>query len=68
MTHLTMHSQTGQLIYEIDGGSVEVMQGHFHLEGDKVVARKHRGRNRYYLTNRASVILFTPKQKVENQS
>jgi hypothetical protein len=66
MTNLTTHSQAGKLFYTLTGFTLETMEGHFYLDGNKVIARKYRGRNMWYLTDLASVVAFKPK--TEGQS
>jgi hypothetical protein len=65
MSALTGQVQSGKLFYTITGNTLEVMVGDFYLDGDKVIARKYRGRNTYHLTNTNSVIGFEPTTTTE---
>ncbi len=64
---LTTTEQAGTLYYST-GWRVEPesMRGHFYLDGHKVIARKYRGRNSYYLTAARSVIMFESTTKEGN--
>jgi hypothetical protein len=63
MAELTNQEQRGVIFWFTADGEEHVMHGHFHLMGDKVVARKFRGRNHYHLTDLESVDDFRPVYK-----
>ena len=55
MAELTNTEQRGVLFWFTADGQEHALHGHFYLMGNKVVARKFRGRNQYYLTDLDSV-------------
>ena len=58
MTALTSVEQQGVLFWFTSDGKQDTLRGHFYLMGDKVVARKFRGRNYFHLTDVDSVYDF----------
>ena len=60
MTTLTSVEQHGVLFWFTSDGKQDALRGHFYLMGEKVVARKFRGRNYFHLTDVHSVSEFRP--------
>jgi hypothetical protein len=55
MAQLTNFEQHGVLFWFTSDGKEHALNGYFYLMGDKVVARKFRGRNYFHLTEINSV-------------
>lgn len=51
MAELTNLEQRGVLYWFTPDGEEHALHGHFYLMGQKVVARKFRGRNYFHLTD-----------------
>lgn len=60
MSALTSVEQQGVLFWFTSDGKQDTLRGHFYLMGEKVVARKFRGRNYFHLTDVYSVSEFRP--------
>jgi hypothetical protein len=56
------YEQRGTLAYSMCG-MVCYAQGWFYLNGNQVVMRKFRGRNRFLICSEQSVLHFTPESK-----
>jgi hypothetical protein len=55
MAELTNTEQRGVLFWFTADGQEHALHGYFYLMGNKVVARKFRGRNQYHLTDASCV-------------
>ena len=63
MSALTNFDQQGVLFWFTSDGKQHTLRGHFYLMGEKVVARKFRGRNYFHLTDVHFVSEFQPLNK-----